>query len=183
MRHEHITYKNLSILCFFLGLVFLGIGIFQGGASGGLFFIIPFVVISGPFAALGILLIFLGFVLLQFGFFDGVAVDLADSSDVLPGTGVERRVEAGVERAIEEGVTDGAAGSWISDHREVGIPRSNRQFIPKQTAPETSRKVKGGGIIFIGPIPIIFGDSVSMRYLIPAAIILFILILLAGYFL
>ena len=76
----------------------------------------------------------------------------------------------GRREAHAEGVVDEGRG-----REEVHTEGSGRRV-----RGGTSKKVRGGGIIFIGPIPIVFGDSVSMRYLVPAALIILILMIIAA---
>ena len=154
MKNSHNTYYFLSILLFILGIPLLVVGAQQGDASGGLVLIIPFIVVSGLLPALGILLIFLGIVVFQFSIFHQAA---------------RRQEEAYSERG--EGRRRESPGDF---------PLKNGKPIFSRADTKSSGKVKGGGIIFIGPIPIIFGDSRSMRYLLPGAIILFILMIIAG---
>jgi len=132
----------VSMILFISGLSLIIIGAVQGSATGGIFLIVPFLMVSGPLAGLGVLLIFLSLILFQFGL---------------------------IERAVED-----IAGPEIIGER------------PPFTAGEESgpepvkRSFRGGGIIFIGPIPIVFGDRGSMRYLLPIAILILILMVIAG---
>ena len=141
MTINHIT--AVSGIVFITGLIMIIVGAAQGSASGGIFFVVPFVVVSGPLAGVGVLLIFLSFVLFQFGLF---------------------------ERGVE-----GITGTEIIGEQTGFIPE-------RAVEPEpVKRSIRGGGIIFIGPIPIVFGDSGSMRYLLPIAILILILMVIAGF--
>ena len=183
MQSRESGFQSMGILCFIAGVLLIIIGAFQGDASFGLILIIPFVVMHGPLPALGILLIFCGIVLFQFGFVDDIRDGfLKDGGTRGAGgtdTGTNQRTHSynrglGVER---EGTTE--RGENIGN-REA---KNGRPALAHTTERGRRGKVRGGGIIFIGPIPIVFGDSISIRYLIPAAVALLILMIIAVYFL
>ena len=148
---------HMPILVMIIGIILIGIGVLNGDASFGLFLIIPFVVVHGAIPALGILLFIIGVFLFQF---QGVA-----------SWGKEE-----VQR------TDG----MNQPPNDETYPFPGALFPGDGGEPKVrqlSRRGKGAsGIIFIGPIPIIFGDSESVNYLIPAAIVIFFLLIFIGYF-
>ncbi|MCK4613892.1 MAG: DUF131 domain-containing protein [Thermoplasmata archaeon] len=168
MKNSHSTYCFLSILLFILGIPLLVVGAQQGNASGGLVLIIPFIVVSGLLPALGILLIFLGIVVFQFSIFHQAARRIPHVSESTNGHHYQKK-EAYSKR-----------GEGRGRESPGYLPLKNGKPIFSRADTKSSGKAKGGGIIFIGPIPIIFGDSMSMRYLLPCAIILFILMIIAG---
>ena len=91
----------------------------------------------------------------------------------------------GRREAHEEGVVDEGRGRREAHAEGVVDEGRGREEVHTEGSGRrvrggTSKKVRGGGIIFIGPIPIVFGDSVSMRYLVPAALIILILMIIAA---
>ena len=125
-----------------LGISLLVISVATGGAKVGLFFIIPFVVGTDVYSALGILFIILAFVLWFF----------------LPFRELERRFGGG-ERG-EQG-----------------------QVVYGPMPPQHSARKKAGGVVFIGPIPIIFGSDPKTALWVAVAGFLILVVLLVLMFL
>ena len=130
----------ISIIIFLVGFFLIILGSIQGDATGGIFFVVPFVMVSGPVATLGMLFIFLSLFLFQYGFFKGT----------------------------------------VDEIMEADIPTAIGKNIPSENGRIKGSSVRGGGIIFLGPIPIVFGDGGSIRYLLPIALIILLLMIIAG---
>lgn len=65
--------------------------------------------------------------------------------------------------------------SWDQSQRET----QSRDYETEMMRPSSEKKVQTGGVIFIGPIPIIFGSNKKItRYMIIVSIIIFILIII-----
>ncbi len=67
---------------------------------------------------------------------------------------------------------------------QAGEPEGLKGPQPQpQTEPQTQRTIKGGGVVLIGPIPIIFGsDAKTAAILIILALVLIITVALLFYF-
>jgi uncharacterized protein (TIGR00304 family) len=126
----------IGALCLFiLAGVLMGIAVWRGEAQVGIFLIFPFVSGGGLFMGLGMLLVLVGFVVLVLG--------------------VVRRFET---MTFEDMITD-----------EEPAPRPKKR--PKTVgdeqvnAPRVSKGFKGGGVVFIGPVPIVFGHDAKVTKL------------------
>lgn len=158
-RKDLKNFIPLSLIC--LGVLCLIYGAVLGDVQVGLFLIIPFILVSGPIAGLAILFIFLGFVLYPY-----FAVDRIVSTTIIP----ESHIGPNVDNPT--GTADGSIPSCDpSSTTEGGLHPSTAQKKP----------ARGGGLVFIGPIPIIFGDKESMKYLLPFSILILILMIIATF--
>ncbi len=125
----------LPISLFFLGILFLGYGLFIGEVTVGLIVFIPFVMSTGLLSFLGIICLFLG--MLTFFF-------VASS---LPWQKYQRPQD------------------W--------------QYEADSMQQSVEKNVETGGVIFIGPIPIVFGSNKKItKYMIIASIIILFFIVL-----
>lgn len=145
------------------GLILIIFGVASGEAAFGLLLIVPFVIVSGPIPGLGVLLVFAGIFMFQFR-----------RADVI--TSGQRMGEFGDGWRERD-------GNWgrerTGDH--IGYGRTRQRKPVDVGSGVVQKKRKGGGIIFIGPIPIIFGDSESIRYLVPIGIALLLLLILVNF--
>ena len=121
-------YHILSIVCFFIGIVFFVLGFFTGDVKAGFIVIIPFIAGSGIYALLGFIIIFISILLFMFGF--------------------NRPVNS------EEFSYDDGSGKKSS--------------------------FKTGGVILIGPIPIVFGSNwkIALAMMIAGFLIMIFLLFL-----
>ena len=127
----------VGALCLFiLGGVFFGLAVQSGEAEFGIFLIFPFVIGGGVLTGVGVLFILLGFVALMVGFVKGFTVipldHLDEDEEPRP-----RRKRKGKPRPRTRG------------DQEVGAKR----IFPN---------VKGGGVVFIGPVPIVWGSNTKV---------------------
>lgn len=121
----------LSLFFFILAIIFFIFSFNSGNIQGCMFFIFPFVIVSGVVGFFVVIFLFLTFLFFIFGFFSRFKTDL--------------------------------------DY-------------PLEKPSETKSSKKFGGIIFIGPIPIIFGSSNLKIILFFVIVVLCILILYLLYF-
>lgn len=132
----------------------------MGDVQVGLFFIVPFVIVSGPLAGLAIVFIFLGFATYPLLTFDRVVAYHPHP---------DSRTIHTSENSPGQPDQSARTGERPSDS-PANDPSSER-FLNKRS--------RGGGLIFIGPIPIVFGDKQSMKYLLPISIIILLLMIAA----
>jgi len=141
--------RALAIAMLVGGIALIAIGVYTGEASVGIFLIFPFVMGSGVFSAVGVLLI-IGAALV-------FIYDLSKSFGAEGGSW--EFVGFDDEEAEEE--EDGPEGKDRGKGRGQGR--------------KTARKgrIKGGGIVFIGPVPVVFGaDKKWTEYMMILAILL-----------
>lgn len=122
--------KVLSLICFFIGIVFFTLGFLKGDVEGGIIVIFPFIAGTGINALLGFIFFMLAFFLFIYSFKTDIKV---------------------IDEMEEEKIKD------------------------KKTS------IKGGGVVLIGPIPIVFGSNWKIALLL--MIVAIIIILLSFYFL
>lgn len=181
--------RTLASISFIAGIILIVAGMFTGDTSAGLFLIVPFVTVSGPLAGLGILFVFAGIILYHFSYYnDGTLILERGEGEMngdVDGDGWKRKMNGGVDGKRGTGELDEVQGTEDRMNTKCSIRKhSMRDAQVKGEGTKvrggTSKKVRGGGIIFIGPIPIVFGDSVSMRYLVPAALVILLLMIIAA---
>ena len=150
-----------SAILFVTGLALLVLSVMRGEGTAGIAVFIPFFVGSGPLSSLGVLCFFVGMVLLFFGMARSAA-DAAESDEP--------------ENQGEPARPDGPAA----------------KDGPKDPAPPTSpaqgtARPRFGGVVMIGPVPIIFGSdpgiSKTMFYMALGLMAAFIVALLVLAFL
>jgi len=148
----------IGALCLFIMAgVFIGLAVQSGEAEVGIFFIFPFVMGGGILMGIGILFVFLGIIALLVGFmkrFTLVAVDLMEE---------EPRPR--------------------SDKKGTGKKRPRTVGDQEVRPARTFGGAKGGGVVFVGPIPIVFGSDTKvtklMLYLAIVAVIAMCLLFFA----
>jgi uncharacterized protein (TIGR00304 family) len=150
-----------AAILFATGLALLALSVRRGEGTAGIAVFIPFFVGSGPLSSLGVLCFFIGMVLLFFG----MARSAAEAAD------------AGGQE--EPGAPDRPEGPARTDGPESPAPPNS----PAQTTPRPHI----GGVILIGPIPIVFGSdpgiSKAMFYMALGLMAMFLVVLLALAFL
>ncbi len=149
----------LSIICFIIGIIFLGLGISQGQGKVYWVIFIPVFEGTGVFSLIGILLMIVGIVLLMISFSGGTIewVDFQDEDEEMKG-----------------------------DHRD-----SQKQYRPRDDMrstgyPRQKPHIRTGGVIFIGPIPIIWGSDKKIAYIMAVVALIiaiaFVIMILAWMF-
>lgn len=155
-------YYILSIFLFITGFVMLGVGVAKGEGAVGLALFIPVVYGSGILMYAGFICIGLGFLLLLFGFFETVSF----GDDVYYDVPVPRFV-----RRFE------TLGDKVEDD-EGDIESGERQARRRGNVRLVKKRTKAGGILLIGPFPIIYGSDRNMAMTM-ALLTVFILLVVA----
>lgn len=122
--------KILSLICFFIGIVFFALGFLRGDVEGGIVVIFPFIAGTGFYALLGFIFFMLAFFLFIYSF----------KTDI---------------KSFDE--------------------------LDDEKIPEKKTSIKGGGVVLIGPVPIVFGSNWKIALILMVTAI--IIILLSFYFL
>lgn len=122
-------YHLISLICFFIGIIFFTLGILSGDVKAGFIIVIPFLAGSGVYAFLGFIFVFIAIILFMFSFSCNVELNNFDNDKY-------------------------------------------------QATKKTS--IKGGGVVLIGPIPIVFGSNwkIALLLMIIAFLIMITLIFL-----
>jgi len=153
-------YHLLSVLCFIAGFILLALSISLG--NGKVYWAVIIFVIEGSgwysfLGILGILLIFLGFIFLLIGF-----------------------VSSSFEWATLEDLGWNDEEKYYSKHqpekqlkKRINKPRTNHL---EKRVPRSS--IKTGGVIFIGPIPIIWGSDKRITYIMVIVTVVLVVIFL-----
>lgn len=128
-------YFALAGALFIGGMLLLLLSVIRGEGTAGIALFIPFFYGTGPFASLGVLLIFLGMVALFYAFVRGAMSAALEDEESVPGVMEEKPQEAQAQ----------ASGG--------DIPASKTR---------TGSNIRGGAVIMIGPVPIVFGSDSSM---------------------
>jgi uncharacterized protein (TIGR00304 family) len=148
-------YHGLAVLLLIVAIVILGYSVSIGEAQVGFFLIFPFFSGQGIYSFLGIILFVIAILVGFYGFIQGGEWVLAGEDDYEELFGTKKR------------------------SRPVQKPHSR----PGQTQtpePRPRPKVRGGGVVLIGPIPIIFGsDKKSAIILSILAIIIMVIAMIA----
>ena len=133
-------YFILAILCFILGGIIIAIGIYQGAETASWAIIIPPIFIGSgwPFS-IGTLLIFIGFILMYIGFFSRAFRLMEEDEYEEP-----PRTQRTVKKTKGKPTSTKAYKQPIADQYYSVRPRST---------------FKTGGVLFIGPIPILWGSD------------------------
>jgi uncharacterized protein (TIGR00304 family) len=139
MDKRHATGPNLylvgAVCLFMFAGVLMAIAVWRGEAQVGIFLIFPFVSGGGLFMGLGMLLVLVGFVVLVIGAVKRFGAMALE--DVWDEEGPKPRQKARPRTVGDE---------------EVAAPRMHGGF-------------KGGGVVFIGPVPIVFGRDAKVTKL------------------
>ncbi len=169
-------YFILSIMSIVLGIILMGLGISQG--QGKVYWIVIFPVFegTGALALVGILLIIIGIFLLMISFATG-SMEWMDFDDLEFDRSRPKPIP------IAEPRTDRSA--------RYRRPREGRERRPaKESTKDTkdtidydrpkNRKtsIKTGGVVFIGPIPIIWGSDRKIAYIMALVSVVLVVIFL-----
>jgi uncharacterized protein (TIGR00304 family) len=159
-------YHILSILCFLFGAIFIGLGISRGEGTIYWAVIIPIFTGSGWLFGLGSLLLILGFILLFIGFvagsFELVSLDLEGYGWPEPKPGERRKYEQPSQKTAQRTGKKGTRTS-STPRPESGRPRSS---------------ISTGGVVFVGPIPIIWGSDKKIAYIMALVSVVLVVIFL-----
>lgn len=148
------TLRRLAGLVLAGGAALVAYAVWLGQAEVGLFVVFPFLVGHGPVALAGMVLLFAGFVALFFAF------------------------------AVGPPAWPGDRGGWGPVHGP-GRSREAAERGPEQP-PEGDRsasRAEGGGVVLIGPIPIVFGTDRRWAVLAALGGVLLVLALLVVFLL
>ncbi len=142
-------YRLAGFVLLVLGAGLIGYSVMAGEGNVGIFVIFPYYMGTGIIGLISILAIMAGIFLLFFSF---VPVDIDE-------------------------------GRWenMEERGEQPLPRPGRYQDKKEMTRERGgrNKVRGGGVILIGPIPIVWGsDSESVKWVVVATIILMVIAVL-----
>jgi|GEM_PF-350631 len=130
------TLYLIGALCLFiLAGVLMGIAVWRGEAQAGIFLIFPYISGGGLFLGLGMLLVLVGFVVLVLG-----------------------SVRHFATLTLEE---------VLDDDPQVRRKKQRPRTVGDQEvdAPRVRGGFKGGGVVFIGPVPIVFGPNAKVTKL------------------
>lgn len=117
------------------GILLLLLSVIRGEGTAGIALFIPFFYGTGPFSSLGVLLIFLGMAALSYA------------------------LVRGAMSAASEEEPDGPEGMPVAP-QEAGAPVKGAKSPAPQTRP--GHNIRGGAVIMIGPVPIVFGSDGSV---------------------
>ena len=159
-------YFLMSIICFILGIVMLGLGVSRG--EGEVYWAVIFPIFHGTgiifflgtiLIILGIILVMVGFVAgssgIEFGSFDDLMGDDEDYHEQYP----NRHRQRPGKRPYDKGF----------DRPER---RTNAPYRPRRTS------IKSGVVVFIGPIPIMWGSDKKIGYIMAVVAVILVVIFL-----
>jgi uncharacterized protein (TIGR00304 family) len=143
---EKNPYLYLGIALLVTGGVLLGYAVHMGEAQVGIFLIFPFVLGGGIFSGLGSLFIILGFIALFIGL-------------------IQRMGFVGMEYEEEP-------PAMRREARGAAIVGEGRTRAKSVKGPTVLGRGRGGGVIFFGPIPVVFGsDTKVTKYMLYLAVL------------
>lgn len=134
MPVDRTTLRSLAALALLGGGGLVAWAIALGQAEVGVFLVFPFLVGRGPVALAGLVLLFVGFT----GLFSSFALG--------------RRVPGGGRDRWRGRRSDRDAGADHGRVETASPPEAGE-------AGTGDRRVEGGGVILIGPVPIVFGSD------------------------
>jgi uncharacterized protein (TIGR00304 family) len=139
-------YFALAGALFMGGILLLLLSVIRGEGSAGIAVFIPFFYGTGPFSSMGVLLVFLGMLAFFYSFIRG-------------------------EMSAAPGEVD---EDWAPESRPADGP-SEKRATPAPPQEPAGPGVRGGAVILIGPVPIVFGsDRAAARNLMMLALALMI---------
>ena len=149
-------YHAFAILMIIVGIIVMGYSVSLGETEVVWFLIFPIIIGHGMYSFLGTILIIFAIFVGIYGFIQGGEWVLAGEDDYDEFFGSRKR----------------------PDHAQRSSPRTGQRH-----PPQPQHKVRGGGVVLIGPIPIIFGsDKKSAIILSVLAIIIIMIIALVAIF-
>ena len=164
-------YFILAILCFIAGAGLFGYDISRGQGNVYWVLIIPVIQGSGIFSMLGILCIIAGMILLMFSF-SGGAFELAGWEELYPEDEEPYPYQRHEPKAKQIGRPPGTGPGT----------RSSAYNPSQRTAQKPRSSIRTGGVIFIGPIPIIWGSDKKIAYIMALVSVVLVIIFLVYIF-
>ena len=164
-------YHVLAMVCFISGFTALTYSIYLG--EGKVYWLVIFPVIEGTglFSFFGILLVFLGFILLMVAFVSGSyewgGFEDFDWDDFVYDDEYYSRRHPRPKKTAKKG-----KGSQKSS-----ASRPSSQYDDQMRA-RPRRSIKTGGVLFIGPIPIIWGSDKRIGYIMAVVAVILVVIIL-----
>ncbi|MGQ9583270.1 MAG: TIGR00304 family membrane protein [Thermoplasmatota archaeon] len=146
------------------GVALLALSVFRGEGAAGVAVFIPFLYGTGPLASLGALLLFVGLFCLFLSMLRPGDTLWRDFTEYGPeaggapgGSGEGERAEEGEGR----GAGGGGAGEGAKAARELAAKDIWR--VPGQESRRgAGEKPRAGAVIFIGPVPIVYGSDLGV---------------------
>lgn len=160
-------YFILSIICLIVGALLLGLGISEG--QGKVYWVVIFPVIEGTgvFSFLGVLLIIIGIVLLMVSFVSG-SIEWVGFDDLE------------LDRPEPYPTTDPHPRQPYKKPKRYRDKRDYERKPPRdfERRPKKRTSDKTGGMVFIGPLPIIWGSDRKITYIMALVSVVLVIILL-----
>ena len=165
-------YFILAMLCFISGGIIIAIGIIQGAETASWAIIIPPIFIGSDWVfSIGSLLIFIGFILLYIGFFSG-AFKFIEEDEFENEPSVLGPVATTMGKPKPQ-----KSGSHTYKHRPDAT--AYKQPVGVDYYPPRQRSTfKTGGVIFIGPIPILWGSDKKIAKIMAVVTLILVVIFL-----
>ena len=166
-------YHIFSIICFIFGFLLLALSVYLG--DGKVYWAVIVLVVEGSglyslLGVLGIILIFLGFIFLLIAF-------LSSSFELISLEDLERD-ELGYEYYETVGARPKKAMKRQGTLTKSGKTRSPPYPPERRPQPQPRRQIKTGGVVFIGPIPIIWGSDNKIAYMMAIVSVVLVVIFL-----
>jgi len=147
--------RALAVAMLVGGIALIAYGVYTGEASVGIFLIFPFVMGTGVFSVVGVLLIIGAAFVFIYDLSKAFGAD--GGSWQFVGFGDEEEGKEEEEEETERGKGRG----------------QGRRTAKKGGGGGGGGRIKGGGIVFIGPVPVVFGaDKKWTEYMMILAILL-----------
>ncbi len=160
-------YYILSVLCFIFGVILIGYGIARGEGTIYWAIIFPIFTGSGITFIFGSLLLILGFITMIIGFISG-SYELVDAGEISLGDFIR---EPGEDYRTRSRKKLEKRPTKIGKERPGVEPRQRPQTRPRGA-------IKTGGVIFVGPIPIIWGSDRKIAYAMAIVSVVLVMIFL-----
>ncbi len=164
-------YYILAILCFITGAVLIGLGIARG--EGTIYWAVIFPIFTGtgiPFI-IGSLLIVLGFIIMIIGFVSGTFELVSGEDFDWDKFDNEPYEHSAIRPANRNTKQTNAPGP--RQHESEPPPYRNLR-----ARPHIRKSVSTGGIIFIGPIPILWGSDRKIAHIMAIIAVVLVVIFL-----
>ena len=165
-------YFILAISCFIFGGIIIAIGIIQGAETASWAIIIPPIFIGSgwPFS-IGSLLIFIGFIIMYIGFFSRAFNFMEED---------EFEIESPIRRPLRS--TTGKpkpANLGVQTSKQCSAAKAYKQPVgTNYYQPRPRSTFKTGGVIFIGPIPILWGSDKKIATIMAVVTVILVVIFL-----
>lgn len=134
----------LAVLLLVGGIALFVLSVVRGNSTFYLFLIIPVITTRDPPGILGILMFIAGLVLLP----------IARLHDIMERSGYDEHYDTGYDIGYDTGYKNERARERGAGENGIGVGGDNKKYIRAERA-----KSRVGGVIFLGPIPIVFGSD------------------------